>query len=162
MTFDKKKLKWSAEARDLLRRIEDGYQRRRARAQIEKKARVKGLDTITREMVLDSVADLLEDVQHLSSAGRLKPETGDGASRDIGAKPAGEALIKDGEFAWTSDALRRLERVPEGFMRDQTKTRMEDAARRNDTTLITLDVAEAGISEARKAMEEMIKAQRKD
>lgn len=159
-TFDKKKLKWTAEARDVLRRIEDGYQRRRSRAQIEKGARVKGLDTITRDMVMDTVADLIDDTQHLSPAGRLKSETGDGASRDVGARPAGEELIKDGAFTWTADAARRLQRVPEGFMRDQTKTRMEDAARENDTTLITLDIAERGIARARKAMEDMIKAQR--
>ncbi len=161
-TFDKKKLKWSAEARDLLRRIDDGYQRRRARAQIEKGARVKGLDTITRDMVMETVAGLLDDTRHLSSAGRLKPETGDGASRDVGAKPAGDELIREGEFSWTPDARQRLKRVPEGFMRDQTRVRMETAARERDTTLITLDVAEAGIVAARKAMEEMIKAQQKD
>ena len=162
MTFDKKKLKWSAEARDILRRIEDGYQRRRARAQIEKSARVKGLDTITGEMVSDAVSDLIEDVKHLSSSGRLKPERGDGSSRDMNARSVGDELIKDGDFTWTEDAHRRLQRVPEGFMRAQTKTRMENAARRSNTTLITLDIAEAGISDARKAMEEMIKAQGKD
>lgn len=159
-TFDKKKLKWTADARDLLREVEDGYQRRRARAQIEKGARVKGLDTITRDMVMGTVADLLDDTKHLSARGRLKPEGGDGAPRGAASKGAAEELVKDGEFSWTTDALTRLDRVPEGFMRDQTKERIVNAARRSDTTIVTLAVAESGIADARKAMEEAIKAQR--
>ncbi len=161
-TFDKKKLKWTADARDLLRKVEDGYQRRRARAQIEKGARVKGLDAITQDMVMHTVADLLDDTKHLSARGRLKPETGDGASRDVGSKTAGQELTADGDFSWTADAVARLERVPEGFMREKTKDRIEDAGRRRETSIITLDVAEAGIADARKAMEEAIKAQRTD
>lgn len=159
-TFDRKKLKWSAEARNVLRQIEDGYQRRRARAQIEKSARVKGLDTITRDMVMDAVADLITDTKNLSSAGRLKRETNDGATRSVDTKPARDQLVRDGNFSWTHDARRRLQRVPEGFMRDQTKERIEMAARRRDTTIITLEVAEDGIAAARKVMEEMIRAKR--
>ena len=161
-TFDKKKLKWTADARNILRSVEDGYQRRRARAQIEKGARVKGLDLITEDMVMQVVADLIDDTRHLSAAGRLKGASGNGASREAGAKTAGEELTRDGEFAWTADALARLQRVPEGFMRDKTKERIESAARRSKKTIITLAVAEDGIADARKAMEEAIKAQRKE
>lgn len=155
-TFDKKRLSWTADARTLLREIPDGYQMRRARAQIEKSARVKGIDTITREMVEDVAADLLEDTAALSERGRLKdarPEAGDPPS-EAAAEPA---LLRKGEFSWTKDAWRRLERVPEGFMRDETKIRMENAARTRNTSIITLEVAEAGIAEARKAMEEAIR-----
>jgi hypothetical protein len=155
-TFDRKKISWTADARDLLKQVSDGYQRRRARAQIEKGARVRGIDTITKDMVMRVVADLLEDTKHLEERGRLKPGSGDGAP--VGATPKELHVVQDGEFAWTSDAVARLERVPEGFMRDKTKARMEEAARRLGATLITLAVAEEGIADARKAMEEMIRS----
>ncbi len=157
-TFDKQKLQWTAEARELLRKVPDGYQMRRARAQIEKGARVKGIDTITREMVEYAVEDLLEDTAELSERGRLKGRKSEVEDQRSDA-PTRPALLQKGEFRWTKDAWRRLERVPEGFMRDQTKVRMEDAARTRDTTIITLEIAEAGLVEARKAMEEAIKQQ---
>lgn len=166
-TFDKKKLSWTKEARDRLREVPDGYQMRRARAQIEKGARVKGLDTITLEMVDSVVAHLLEDTAELSARGRLKSGNGPvGREQDGSREPdlhetREPDLLVNGAFRWTHDAWARLERVPEGFMRDKTKIRMEDAARGHNTTIITLDIAEEGIAAARKAMEEAIRAQQK-
>jgi len=156
-TFDKKKLQWTRDARELLRKVPDGYQMRRARAQIEKSARVKGLETITREMVAAVVADLLEDTAELSERGRLKPEAAGGD----GSRQAAEIeLLEKGAYRWTPDAWARLERVPEGFMREKTRERMEAAAEAREATIVTLDIAEAGIASARKAMEEAIRAQR--
>lgn len=154
-TFDKKKLSWTRDARDLLRKVPDGYQMRRARAQIEKSARVKGLDTITHEMVAGVVADLLEDTSELSERGRLKPSSDAPERRD----PSSVDLLEKGNYKWTPDAWARLERVPEGFMREKTRERMEEAADRRDTSIVTLEVAEEGIEAARKAMEEAIRAQ---
>ena len=156
-TFDKKKIKWTRDARELLRKVPDGYQMRRARAQIEKSARVKGLDTITRDMVAAVVEDLLEDTSVLSAPGSgLKENPAEQA-------PAREAvsveLIDQGAYKWTPDAWARLERVPEGFMRDKTKGRMETAADGHNTTIITLEIAEEGIEVSRKAMEEAIRKQ---
>lgn len=54
---------------------------------------------------------------------------------------------------WQADALARLARVPEGFMRDSSKNRIEDFAREHDITDITLEVTEQGLAMARKAME---------
>lgn len=154
-TFDKKKLSWTRDARDLLRKVPDGYQMRRARAQIEKGARVKGLDTITHDMVADVVADLLEDTSELSERGRLKPSS-DGPERG-GA--ASVDLLEKGDYRWTPDAWTRLERVPEGFMREKTQERMEEAADGRETSIVTLEIAEEGIEAARKAMEDAIRAQ---
>ena len=159
-TFDNVKLKWTDGARELLRTAPNGYQRRRARAQIEKNARVRGLTTITREHVLDVAGDVLDDTQALEAKGPLKPEEGDG-DRSAESKPAGE-LIRDGDFMWTPEAKARLQRVPEGFMRDRTKERIEACADERDATLITLDIAEAGITEGRKMMEEAIRKQREE
>ncbi len=161
-TFDNVKLKWTTEAREALRRVPDGYQMRRARAQIEKNARVKRIPTITLDLVLDVIGDTLEDTRQLSEKGPLKKSTADGpGDRAAAARPAAEALIQDGDFFWTPEAAARLERVPEGFMRNGTKKRMEAAARARNATLITLEIAEEGIAEGLKAMEKMLQEQAK-
>ena len=67
--------------------------------------------------------------------------------------------VKDGDFLWTPDALARLNRVPEGFMHTRTKGRIEDAARKRNATLITLEITEEGIAEGIKMMEEMLRQQ---
>ena len=170
-TFDKKKLRWTREARELLKQVPDGYQMRRARAQIEKGARVRGLDAITRDMVSAVVEDLVEDTAGLAARGTLKKTLGGGGATSPDGKAAAPEsgatraptrvdLTQKGAYRWTPDAWARLERVPEGFMRDKTQVRMEAAAERRGTTIITLEVAEEGIEEARKAMEEAIQKQR--
>ena len=57
------------------------------------------------------------------------------------------------------DALARINRVPEGFMLTRTKGRIEDAARKRNATLITLEITEEGIAEGIKMMEEMLRQQ---
>lgn len=143
-TFDDVKLQWTSDAKQMLREVPSGYQRRRAKAQIEKTARVKKLPTITKELVLQVAANFIDETQHLEERGKLKTQ----------AKPE---LIKDGEFSWTIDAWERLNRVPEGFMRDKTKVRMEECAAKRKVDLITLEIAEEGIEEGRKMMEEAIR-----
>ncbi len=61
------------------------------------------------------------------------------------------------QLHWQAAALARLMRVPEGFMRDSSKERIEDYARRCDIAEITLEVAEQGLAEAHKAMEETMR-----
>jgi len=153
------KLKWTEDARELLRTAPNGYQRRRARAQIEKNARVRGLSTITREHVLDVAGEVLDDTQELEEKGRFESEESGDAATGASAK---EGLIKDGNFMWTPDAKARLQRVPEGFMRDRTKERIEACAEERSANLITLEIAEAGIAEGRKMMEEAIRKQREE
>ncbi len=158
--FDDVKLKWTKDARVELRRIPDGYQMRRAKAQIEKRARVRRVPTITKDMVISVTQQHLEDTLHLSSPGVLKSPSahGDGA-RDADTKPAAEDLIRDGDLLWTPRAWARLERVPEGFMRNRTKERVVAVAKGRNTTLITLSTTEEGIKEGLKLMEDMIREQ---
>jgi nucleotide-binding universal stress UspA family protein len=54
---------------------------------------------------------------------------------------------------WQAAALARLMRVPEGFMRDASKQRIEDYARNQGLEQIDLATAEAGLTQARHAME---------
>jgi hypothetical protein len=49
-----------------------------------------------------------------------------------------------------------LNRVPEGFMRDMTREKIEEYARQNEVSLVTLEVAEKGIEVGRQLMAEMI------
>ena len=159
-TFDNVKLKWTTEARNALRQVPDGYQMRRAKAQIEKNARVKKIPTITLDLVMAVIGDTLEDTKHLTERGTLKKSATDGpGDRAAATKPAMEELVQDGDFLWTPDALARINRVPEGFMRTRTKGRVEDAARRHGVTLITLAITEEGIAEGVKMMEEMLRRQ---
>lgn len=147
-TFDDVKLQWTSDAKQMLREVPSGYQRRRVKAQIEKTARIKKLPTITKELVLQVAADFIEDTQHLEERGKLKT--------------ANKELVKVGEFSWTIDAWERLNRVPEGFMRDKTKVRMEECARIRKVELITLEIAEEGIEQGRKMMEEAIRGYSKE
>ena len=159
-TFDDVKLKWTKDAREELRRVPDGYQMRRAKAQIEKRARVQRVPTITRQMVLAVTDVQYEETRHLSERGSLKTPgaNGDGP-RDAPAAPAMDELIADGDFLWTPRAKARLDRVPEGFMRSRTRERVEAVARSRNTTLITLGITEEGIKEGLKLMEEMMREQ---
>ncbi len=59
------------------------------------------------------------------------------------------------EITWQAAALARLARVPEGFMRNTSKDRIEQYAKQNGINEITLTVAEKGLKQARKAMNSM-------
>ena len=157
-SFDDVKLKWSKDARTRLRKVPDGYQMRRAKAQIEKRARVQRVPTITLDMVMAVVDDHAADTQYLAERGQLKKDA-DGVERPAASKPAMEDLVQDGDFLWTKRAVARINRVPEGFMRTRTKERVEDVARQRSTTLITLEITEEGIKAGLQLMEEMIRQQ---
>ena len=156
-TFDNLKLKWTSAAKQTLLGVPSGYQRRRARAQIEKSVRVRKLPAITRELVLEVAGDLIEETKNLEERGRLKEQTVPGTESDLE-----QHIIDDGEFRWTAAAVARLNRVPEGFMRDQTKERITDCGKEKSVDLITLEIAEEGIAESRKVMAETIRKNNED
>ena len=60
-------------------------------------------------------------------------------------------------YTWTPEAQQRLDRVPEGFMRDCTRALIQKHADKLGTTTITLDVANEGITQAKGTMEEAMK-----
>lgn len=57
------------------------------------------------------------------------------------------------ELHWQAAALARLSRVPEGFMRDASRQRIEDYAQQNSLSNITLETAEAGLAQSRETMQ---------
>jgi nucleotide-binding universal stress UspA family protein len=162
-TFDGLKLKWTLEAKEELRRVPVAYMRRRAKARIEKTARVRKLSTITRDFVLPVVNESIVEAEAIGAAstnGRNGTDNRHARRNDPGAvapkpSPAVEAL-QLGAFTWTPDAVERLNRVPEGFMRDITRDKIEDYARQHEVHLVTLEVAEQGIEVGRQLMAEMI------
>ena len=150
--FDSVKIKWTTEARALVKTLPDGYQMRRAKAQIEKTARVRKIDTITKDMVAKVVGYTEELTENLEERGKLKQTAAETATPK-------EQNVRDGKYSWTPNAIERLNRVPEGFMRSGTKKRTEKVAKRLGVDLIDLDIVEKGVIEGLKMMEEMIKKQ---
>lgn len=67
-----------------------------------------------------------------------------------------ELKMSDVILRWTHDAEARLTRVPEGFMRMMTKKRIEEHARANTITDITLEVVESVIISSRAGMGSMM------
>ena len=75
--FDGKKLKWSAEARRTLREVSDAYLRRRAKARIEKAARMQRLQTITLELALPMIEETVGS-DRLDTNSTAEPSDGNG------------------------------------------------------------------------------------
>jgi nucleotide-binding universal stress UspA family protein/predicted Zn-ribbon and HTH transcriptional regulator len=92
-TFDGKKLKWTAEARRALREVTDAYLRRRAKARIEKVARMQKLAVITRDLALPLIGDTV-------GSERL-------AVREVSADHEGEAVTEMPEAAATQRVVSR-------------------------------------------------------
>jgi Proto-chlorophyllide reductase 57 kD subunit len=162
-TFDGVKLKWTLEAKEELRRVPVAYMRRRAKARIEKSARVRKLSTIARDFVLSIVNDSIVEAEAIGAAaphGESGTAHGRGRSNNaVAAEPEPSPAVETiqlGVFTWTQDAVDRLNRVPEGFMRDITREKIEAYARQHDVQRVTLAVAEKGIEVGRQLMAEMI------
>lgn len=124
--YDGVPIQWTDEARKLIRTIPPGFQRRRAKAKVDKLARKKGLVTVTKEFALP----LLES--------------------------EGAAVERSGPI-WTPEAIARLERVPQGYMRDCTRGMIEEHVKLKAIATVTLEAAEAGIEEGKRAMEEAMR-----
>ena len=152
-TYDGRKLKWSEEARRALWTMKDAYQRRRAKARVEKTARMRRQDVVT----LEFAKALIEEETGVELGDRhplpLKEDGDDGLkliARDEKNVPLTSALN------WEEDAVQRILRVPSGFMRDRTQQRIEEVAREREATTVTLELVEEGIAVGRKMMEEAI------
>jgi hypothetical protein len=146
-------VRWSAEARDGLREVTDACLRRRAKARIEKYARSRRVPVITKELAFPLI---------LETVGREKLDAGwETLIAKTKFSPAelpveGGGNAHNGEFAWTQEAIARLNRVPAGFMRDMSREEVEKVAREKGVTTIDLALCEEGIGHARNTMNEVI------
>lgn len=68
--------------------------------------------------------------------------------------PAADAAGGPPELHWHVAALARLMRVPEGFMRDSCRGRIETLARQHGQTEVTLELTERGLELARGEMQQ--------
>ena len=184
-TYDGRKLRWSEDARKGLWTMKNAYQRRRVKARVEKRARMKKLDAITldfaRQVIEEETGAPLEiqapsaDMTRASAAKRAAgAERGEGAPASDGDGGSGGAtppslgndarlIARDDKknplistFDWTEDARQRIFRVPAGFMRNQTQERVEELARERAAVAIDLALVEDGIEIGKKMMAEMI------
>lgn len=144
--YDGVPLNWTEDAKNILRKVPAGFERRRAKAKTEKMARKMGFQTIAKEFAVRMI-----------ESGDLDDE-----AVEMSAKSIAEAVLpkaaapKAPQFVWTPEGQERLDRVPVGFMRDATRQHIENYAYANTLREITLDVAEAGIEKAKEEMEEVL------
>jgi nucleotide-binding universal stress UspA family protein len=161
-SFDGFRVRWTVEGKRALEVVPKGYERRRVKAIIEKRARTQRLPAITREFaeanLEDAHAPVAEVVGEAASAGS-EPGSGSGAATSAAsgwvATPRGRGEERP---SWTDEASARLERVPAGFMRSLATTKVEEFARRIGARTIDLDVVEGGLADARDLMGQMLRA----
>ena len=164
-TFDSVQVTWTQDALDYLNQFPEGHIRRRAHARIEKNARVQKVSTIS----VAFAKDLLNDKQSAEA------DSGNGNGHSVAEQPAegfksygdlpkfeGKNFSKGVEidpaqFFWSEAAIERVEKVPPGFMRDNTMERVLDYAYSQNTHQISLEFCEKGIEESVKVMNEMVK-----
>jgi nucleotide-binding universal stress UspA family protein len=145
-------VKWSAEARDALREVNDAYLRRRAKARVEKYARSKRIPVITCQLALPLIEETVGRDKLGAGWDTLLAKT----KFEAAEVPATAAPSAEGAFVWTTEARARLDRVPPGFMRDMTREEIERVAVGMGVTTIDLAVCEEGIGHARETMNEVI------
>jgi nucleotide-binding universal stress UspA family protein len=174
-SFDGVKVKWTEDAKKLLWTMTDAYARRRAKARIEKLARVQRLPAVTVDFASPIVQETIGDLSALHTNAPLVPAPNDQAAEleqaesqqptPVEASPqAAESLeVQTAEAAatpiiWTPEAQQRLDRVPEGFMREMTEEIILKHAEEHKTNVITLAIAETGIEIAKGEMVKMVEA----
>jgi hypothetical protein len=168
-------MQWTKDAKEGIRAVPAGFQRRRAKAKIEKTARKLGMTTITLEYAAPMIQEAASEDYTPIFANK-----GTGASTEAQATVAattngtngattshenghengnGEAAepAPASPYTWSPDAQSRLERAPEGFMRECTRALIEKHADKIGVTAITVEVATEGIEQAKDYMADAMK-----
>ncbi|MBK8277871.1 MAG: universal stress protein [Nitrospira sp.] len=159
VAYDDVPMQWTKDAKEAIRAVPAGFQRRRAKARIEKTARKLGMTTITLEYAAPMIKEAAsEDYTPIFS------------NKGTGTAPAAEGMLTAANgngtnghaegtspYTWTSDAQARLDRAPEGFMRDCTKALILKHAEKIGATVITIEVANEGIEQAKGYMADAMK-----
>jgi hypothetical protein len=168
LAYDDVPMQWTKDAKEAIRAVPAGFQRRRAKAKIEKSARKLGMTTITLEyaapMIKEAASEDYTPIFANKGAGiSATAEAMLGTANGNGTNGHGRSENEAGRheaaslYTWTTDAQARLERAPEGFMRDCTKALIIKHADKIGTTMITIEVANEGIEQAKVYMAEAMK-----
>src|SRR5437773_891192 len=152
LAYDDVPMQWTKDAKEAIRAVPAGFQRRRAKAKIEKSARKMGMTTITLEYAKPHIDEAASEEYTPIFANK---GTGTGPQKEPTAEKAASPF--DSAFTWTPDALTRLDRAPACYMRDCTRALIEKHAEKIAATTITYEIAEAGIEQAKGYMEEAMK-----
>lgn len=148
-------MRWSDAATRLLLTVKDLSLRGNLSMRAEKKARTAG----TRLVEANHLASFLSDdisTSAFNPGATAATLPGNGAQAIT--EPTSDSKNSNTSMKWQAAALARLMRVPEGFMRDSSKQRIETYAKEQCITDITLQVSEAGLADARKAMEQQMQS----
>ncbi len=137
-------MRWSDDATARLLTIDDLPLRGNLSMRAEKKARVEGAERV----------ELVHIAAFLDMPELVKDTNPPPVEETVAAEPRADEALN-----WNAAALARLMRVPEGFMRDACKQRVEEYAHETGETDITLSVAEAGLQRARETMMAQMKAE---
>lgn len=160
LAYDDVPMQWTKEAKEAIRAVPAGFQRRRAKAKIEKSARKLGMTTITREyaepMIKEAAAEEYTPIFGNKGSGTGPVQESQEASPSS-PDQASDAPEAGSPYTWTPEAQQRLDRVPAGFMRDCTRALIQRHADKLGTTTITMEVANEGIEQAKGTMEEAMK-----
>lgn len=159
VAYDDVPMQWTKDAKEAIRAVPAGFQRRRAKARIEKSARKLGMTTITLEyaapMIKEAAAEDYTPIfsnkgtgTSIAAEAPLAAATGNGSNGHVESTSP---------YTWTEEAQARLDRAPEGFMRDCTKALILKHAEKVGATVITLEVANEGIEQAKGYMAEAMK-----
>lgn len=135
-TFGERTMPWDDAASEMLEAVDDPSLRENVSLRAEKKARADGAQSVGPQHVADFVEQSLVHTPPVPTTAKNSPH-------------------------WQAAALARLMKAPEGFMRDLSKKRVEDYALANGLQEIDLEVVEAGLQDARAAMEEQLGAEGK-
>ncbi len=138
-------MRWSEAATALLLTVKDLSLRGNLSMRAEKKARTAGSQTVEAEHIQAFLDKSIPTAPFAPGTEAALPGKRNATDLQTGKK---EAALQ-----WQAAALARLMRVPEGFMRDSSRQRIENYARKRGLTEISLKTTEAGLTEARKAME---------
>ncbi|HEU5368743.1 MAG TPA: universal stress protein [Ktedonobacterales bacterium] len=173
-SFDGVKVKWTEDAKKLLWTMTDAYARRRAKARIEKMARVQRLPAVTVDfaspVVQETIGDLsalhantplalpTNDQETAEEAASAAPAAAEAAEATSAGRAAATGLEEAAPITWTPEAQQRLARVPEGYMREMTEDIILKHAGEQGAPIITLATAEAGIEIAKGEMVRMMEA----
>jgi nucleotide-binding universal stress UspA family protein len=168
LAYDDVPMQWTKDAKEAIRAVPAGFQRRRAKAKIEKTARKLGMTTITLEYAAPMIQEAASEDYTPIFANK-----GTGASTEAQATVAAAtngitashknangnstAAEPASPYTWTPEAQSRLERAPEGFMRDCTRALIEKHADKIGVMVITAEVAHEGIEQAKDYMAEAMK-----
>ncbi len=130
---------WTDEATTRLERVPEGFMRRAAQDTVEAYARDNGFLEITLEVAEGGMGKAREKMAAAMRGDKTEAHGRRGSGVVEGDAP-GESAAQ--AFDWDAEALAKIERVPPGFMRTMTRSRIEEWARQHGYERITLQVVE--------------------